>query len=215
MHKIYLSPSNQTSNLYATNNTNENAQCTRIANYCKEALNRCGFNVMVATISDTLVNRCKQSDKFNAELHVPIHTNASNTTVQGTRLFCYSFNDKSYTACKHIMATLAPITPGTSDNISVRTDLYEVRVPKAPTAYIECEFHDNVQSSSWIVNNTDKIGEKICEGICNYFNVPYIEEQEKLYRVQVGAFSVKENANALRDKLKSMGFDAFVTEAYL
>ena len=46
--KIYLSPSNQINNLYASGNTNECEQCNRIAEYAKVALERCGFEVKKA-----------------------------------------------------------------------------------------------------------------------------------------------------------------------
>ena len=46
--KIYLSPSNQNGNTYATGGTNEMAQCDKIAAAAAKALKRCGFNVMVA-----------------------------------------------------------------------------------------------------------------------------------------------------------------------
>lgn len=46
--KIYLSPSNQNGNTYATGGTNEMAQCDKIAAAAAKALKRCGFDVMVA-----------------------------------------------------------------------------------------------------------------------------------------------------------------------
>ena len=47
--KIYLSPSNQNGNTYATGGTNEMAQCDKIAAAVAKALRRCGFDVMVAS----------------------------------------------------------------------------------------------------------------------------------------------------------------------
>ena len=41
--KIYLSPSNQNGNTYATGGTNEMAQCDKIAAAAAKALKRCGF----------------------------------------------------------------------------------------------------------------------------------------------------------------------------
>ncbi|MBQ4346657.1 MAG: SPOR domain-containing protein, partial [Oscillospiraceae bacterium] len=35
---------------------------------------------------------------------------------------------------------------------------------------------------------------------------------DKLYRVQVGAFRIRENAEAMVRKIKEAGFEAFVTE---
>ena len=122
-------------------------------------------------------------------------------------------------ACKAIFARLAPVTPGTSENIRVDASLYEVRVPSAPTAYVECEFHDNPTASKWIVENTGLIGESIAHGICDYFGVTFKEPEQpkpaaadKLYRVQVGAFAVRANAEKMLAKLKAAGFDGFIRE---
>ena len=58
------------------------------------------------------------------------------------------------------------------------------------------------------------MGEAIAKGVCNYYGVSYkAEEPEKLYRVQVGAFKDKQNAEKCLQKAKSVGFtDAFITE---
>ena len=152
---------------------------------------------------------------------MPIHTNAFNGRVMGTRMFCYN-TGKGMDACKAIFARVAPLSPGTSENIQVNQKLYEVRVPAAPTAYIECEFHDTVEGAKWLVENTTAIGEAIAHGICDYFGVTFKEpEQPKpakpvttdtLYRVQVGAFAVRENAEKMLARLKAAGFEGFIRE---
>ena len=222
--KVYLSPSNQTDNVYAYGNTTEAVQCGKIAEACRAALVRSGVEVKVGQY-DTMANRCAASDAFGADLHVPIHTNAFNGEVMGTRMFCYNSSGKGMDACKAIFAELAPISPGKSENIKVNAELYEVRVPAAPTAYIECEFHDAVDGAKWIVENTILIGETIARGICKYLGVAFKEpEQPKpvepaqpaqpangtLYRVQVGAFAVRENAERMLEKLKAAGFDGYI-----
>ena len=63
--KVYLSPSDQTKNLYAYGNTNEAVQCGKIAEATKKALERNGGNRKKAAlelgISDrTLYRRLKQ-----------------------------------------------------------------------------------------------------------------------------------------------------------
>ena len=75
--RIYLSPSNQNRNTYATGGTNEMAQCDKIAAATAKALKRCGFEVMVAKSGTLMQTRCPESDKFGADIHMPIHTNAA------------------------------------------------------------------------------------------------------------------------------------------
>ena len=170
--KIYLSPSNQSGNTYATGNTNEMAQCDKIANATATALKRCGFEVKVGKSGDSMQNRCNESDNFNADIHMPIHTNAFNgKTTGGTRVFC--LNSKNAGVANAVLKELGAISPGTADSLKYETGLFEINVPKAVTVYVECEFHDTKTGSDWIRSNTTNIGEAICKGLCNYYGVSY------------------------------------------
>ena len=216
MSKVYLSPSCQYDNAYAYGNTTEAVQCIKIANACKTALERSGISVKMPS-DNSLVNRCAESDKWGADLHVPIHTNAAKGHTSGTRCFAYSTRGDGYRAAKAIFDVLAPITPGQSESITANKDLYEIRNTKAPCAYVECEFHDVPATSKWIVENTTVIGEAIAKGICNYYGVAYVEAKKAeevttgtLYLVQAGAFRSKKNAEALVRQLKAAGFSAII-----
>lgn len=218
MKKIYLSPSEQPDNRYAYGNTNEKTVCREIAAYAEKALKRNGFDVINATAT-TLSVRCAEADKWGADLYIPIHTNAFNNKVSGTRMFCYRLEGEGYKACKAIYNVLAPLTPGTSESITAQPGLYEVKTPKAPTVYIEVDFHDVPDIAKWIIKHTEEIGEAICRGICIHYGVTYkanskpVENKtEKLYRVQVGAYGVKANAEAMLAKLKKAGFDGYIKE---
>lgn len=175
--KVYLSPSDQTKNYYAYGNTTEAVQCGKIAEACKVALERNGVKVMIGQY-DTMTNRCNASDNFGADLHVPIHTNAYNGKVGGTRIFCYNKTGEGYQAARAVFNTLAPLTPGTSEGISINSSLFEVRTPSAPTVYVECDFHDVPKIAKWIIENTTAIGEAIARGICNYFGIKYKTESK-------------------------------------
>lgn len=170
--KVYLSPSCQYDNAYAYGNTTEGVQCVKIANACKTALERCGISVKLPS-DNYLVNRCAESDKWGADLHVPIHTNAYNHKTTGTRIYYYDGSKNGYNAAKAIFDVLAPFTPGTSESVSVNNGLLEVNTPNAPTAYVEVDFHDVASVAKWIIANTTAIGEKIAQGICKYFGVAY------------------------------------------
>ena len=221
--KVYISPSDQVSNAYAWGNTNEHVQCQKIAEAEAAALRRSGVEVQVAALGSTMAQRCAQSNVFKADVHNCVHTNACNGKVMGTRLFCYAIPGKGYDACKAVFAELAPLSPGASENIQVNP-IYEVRVPAAPSVYCECEFHDTIQGAKWIVEHTTDIGEAIAKGLCKYLGVKYVPAKQEspkpaepaqsdtLYRVQVGAFAVRANAEKMLDRLKKAGFTGFVVK---
>ena len=182
--KIYLSPSEQPTNMYAYGNTNEKAVCREISAYTEEALKRHGFEVINATATKLAV-RCTEANNWGADLYIPIHTNAHNGKVSGTRMFCYSLSGEGYKACQAIYNVLAPITPGTSENIKAYPGLYEVNTPKAPTVYIEVDFHDVPEVAKWLVEHTKDIGEAICNGVCNHYGVAYKAVSEPVVDVPV------------------------------
>ena len=222
--KVYISPSDQVSNAYAWGNTNEHVQCQKIAEAEAAALRRSGVEVQVAALGSTMAQRCAQSNAFKADIHNCVHTNAANGKVMGTRLFCFTIPGKGYDACKAVFAELAPLTPGTSENIQANPRLYEVRVPDAPSVYCECEFHDTAEGAKWIVEHTTDIGEAIAKGLCEYLGAAYVPARQEapkpaepaqgdtLYRVQVGAFAVRANAEKMLQRLKDAGFDGFIRE---
>ena len=206
--KIYISPSDQTENRYAWGNTNEHAQCQKIAEAEAAALRRSGVEVKLAAFGTTMAQRCAESDAWGADIHSCVHTNAFNGKVSGTRMFCYSVPGKGYDACRAVFGQLAPLTPGTSENIQANPRLYEVRNPAA----------------RWIVEHTTDIGEAIAKGLCKYLGAAYVPARQEapkpaepaqgdtLYRVQVGAFAVRANAEKMLERLKKAGFTGFVVE---
>ena len=226
--KIYLSPSSQPENTYAVGNTNEQEQCRRIAAATRDALIRCGFEVK-AGMDGTMYTRTKESNSWGADLHVPIHTNAWKGLLQGTRMFCSSVSGEGGKACKAILNVLAPLVPGDSDGVQ-SADFYEITATKAPCAYVEAAFHDHKEQAQWIINHVVDIGEAICKGICNHYGVKYVaaanvpaqnkepaekpvEGKKTIYRVQVGAYSVKSNADNMLKKLKADGYEGFIVKA--
>lgn len=187
--KIFLSPSSQTGNTYSYGNTNEAVVCGKIADACEAALKRCGFETKYEQF-DTLANRVSHSNQWGADLHLPIHTNAHNKKVTGTRIMCYDLKGEGYKASKAVYDALAPITPGTSEAVQT-SRFYEILHSKAPCVYVEADFHDVPDVAKWLIENTVAVGEAICKGICNYFGVKYIEVNTPPVSAEEETFSVE------------------------
>lgn len=214
--KIYFSPSNQTDNRYAVGNTTEAAQCNRITIACVTAAKRCGFEAKTNT-NGSIAEKVKESNKWNADVHIPIHTNACNKKVMGTRLFCYSMTGEGRKICEQIMKTLAPITPGKSDAVTSDPTLIEINSTNAKVAYVEVGFHDTRTEAKWIIEHTDEIAEQIVKGLCNHYKRKYVAPNsgkkpsptvKTLYRIrkawtnpasQVGAYASLSNAKKEAD----------------
>jgi LysM repeat protein len=194
--KIYISPSNQNNNRYSYGNTTEDVQCGKIGKALQTALKRCGFSTKYGQY-DTMQNRVAASNKWKADMHIPIHTNAFNGKVGGTRIFYYKANGYGNVAAKCVYDELKDLSPGKSDNIVAMPDLYELAYTNATSVYIEAEFHDG-EHAKWIINHTTEIAEAICKGVCKYYKVTYVKpkttttakvekaETEEIYKVKWG-----------------------------
>lgn len=214
--KIYISPSNQSGNTYATGKTNEKEQCHKIAKACVDYLKKAGFSVK-CTYNDDMYARVRESNSFGADLHVAIHTNATakHNVTGGTQILLYDLKGERKKVGDAVFKRLAPLTPGESaERLVAKPDFYEINSAKGITVYCECEFHDTKTGSDFIRNNTQKIGEAIAKGICDYYGVKLPAEKtdttDKIYRVQVGAFKSKKNAQDMQKKLKKAGFDSVI-----
>lgn len=221
--KIYLSPSSQVENLYATGGTNEQVQCRKIAAACEAYLKKAGFEVKNGSYG-TMYTRTDESNKWGADLHVPIHTNAFNGKITGgTQIYMTKLTGEHKKVGQAVLNRLVPLTPGNShEKLIQNNEFYEINYANAITVYCECEFHDTKAGADYIRNNVTKIGEAIAKGICDYYGVKVVTETPKKeeatnneikYRVQIGAYNKKENAEAMVKKLKVAGFDAIIKTA--
>ena len=57
-----------------------------------------------------------------------------------------------------------------------RSNLYELRVPKAVSFYEEHVFHDNMDDATWFHTHMSEIAESAAKGLCEWFGIPYVEE---------------------------------------
>lgn len=213
--KIYISPSDQDENRYAVGDTNEKVQCQRIAEAVETALNRVPGIEAKCNRTGSIFEAVRESNAWGADYHISCHTNAFDGSVAGTRVFYYPGNDRGRKMAESILRCLSPITPGTSDNVQSAT-WSEMGSCKATNVYVESGFHDNPEEAAWIISHTAEIGKAIAEGICDCLGLTMPEEKSAvLYRVQVGAFRVKENAEKMLQNVRVDYPDAFIVEVPL
>ena len=171
--KIYLSPSAQPANNYAAGDTNEQAQCNRIAEAAKSALERCGFAVRKAPEGQGYKDSVDESNAWGADLHIPIHTNAGGGA--GTVVFVHRGTAAQMQYAKPIYDEVQAASPGTTDyGVRVNSGLYELGYTTATAVYVECEFHDRADLAAWIIEHTTELGEAIARGVCKGAGVTYI-----------------------------------------
>lgn len=220
--KIYLSPSNQIDNMYAYGNTNECDQCNRIADAAKTALERCGFTVKKAPKGQAMSVTIAESNSWGADLHLPIHTNAGGGN--GTMCMVYSDSPQNMKFANPIYKAVQAVTPGKIDyGVKVQPQWAELNGTNAVAVYTEVDFHDNAAIAKWLIEHPQTVGEAIAKGVCQAYGITYkapstakstttdVSKGKYIYRIQLGAYTDKQNAQDFLKKVQAAGFkSAFI-----
>ncbi len=216
--KIYLSPSDQWSNMTAHGQHSEAYHCSLIAEATKNYLQKNGYTAKVGdnTKEKSYPKRVSESNTWGADLHICIHTNAGGG--HGTLVMSYpsSCNNKYV---ESVYKEVANLTPTVDKGIQARSDLYEIANTRAVCCYIEVDFHDNATIEKWIDEHIDDIAKAIARGVCVADGKAFTTgntttvvspTNKVLYRVQCGAFKDRKNAEKLCADITNSGFNAFV-----
>ncbi len=179
---IYLSPSNHGTgaNKCRKSGCYEDKHTRPIAEVCARHLKNNGFEVIVAKASQSMAQRCSESNAKKAALHVPIHTNAFSDASARYLLFMFYRDNDAYRKLFNAVAPqLEAVYPGKlKAKFSKRTDLYEINVPTAKTIYCELGFHTNQKDCDEFIHQPEKVGKALAKGICSYFGVSFRDEAE-------------------------------------
>lgn len=167
--KFYLNPSNQPGNVYKLGDTNEKENMTKIAKLVGEALQRSGQEVKIGTGMESGV---AESNAWPADVHVPLHSNASAVGVaRGARVFY----GNAAGAAKIVWEHLDAIIGGMHVPPSRETQLYEINRTNAQCIYVEAAFHDNPTDCDLLINHRGEIAEAIAQGLCKAYGLKYVE----------------------------------------
>lgn len=172
--KIYLSPSKQDQNYYTSGETTEMVQCNRIAQAAQVALERCGFQVKRAPMGQDMYVSIQESNDWGADLHLPIHTNAKDNLRPDHGTLMLVYDQSAMGAAQCIQNRIGAITLShLKQPIEINRAFAELNSTKAMAVYTEVEYHDNAETSQWIIDNAEAIGEAICQGVCDYYGYAY------------------------------------------
>jgi len=187
--------------------------------------------------SNVLKNIVAKCNAHTVDLDVSIHFNAGakdgagNGKTTGTEVFIYKDNNKAEPYAKRVVGAIGDLgfkirDDAIKDDVKTASYLYVLKNTKAPAMLIECCFVDDKDdvalydfrsmARAIVYGLTGQYYNEVVEGgadaeIDKEDNSP--ENKDALYRVQVGAYSKKTNAEAMMKKLKDAGFDAVIVKA--
>lgn len=180
--KVFLSPSDHGigQNKCLHSGCYEDKHTRPIAEACARYLKQSGVEVMIGVANQTLTQRCQDSDTFGSDLHVPIHTNAWDADTRYLMFMFYADNERYRKVFNSVAPELEAIYPGNKESVfAVRTDLAEIKRPRAVSLYCELGFHTNQTDCDKFIHNAEMVGKALAKGICKYLGVAFKDDAPK------------------------------------
>ena len=168
-----------------------------------------------------LADRVAAANSFGADIYISIHHNAGIYGGKGGGIVAYVYKKCSSAAREwqsELYEALIEKT-GLKGNRAVplaESNLYECKNTAMPAVLLELGFMDSATDVPVIL--TEDYADKCAQAIAGVIvkrgglneKPPETSGSGKLYRVQVGAFSKKENADNLAAELKSKGYNTVI-----
>ena len=169
--------------------------------------------------SQNLANIANWHNKFKDGIDVSIHFNCYNHTSNsmGTEVCYYSQSELADKVSSAISKASGLKNRGGKE----RKGLYVLRHTNKPMLLIEVCFLDSSYDVQKYQENFDNICSAIIEALTGkvYMSRPVSvpnqntsnnSNNDKIYRVQVGAYKIKSNAEEMQQKLKKLGIDSII-----
>ncbi len=171
----------------------------------------------------SLEKRVTKANAFGADFYLSIHHNAGINGGIGGGVVAYTYtkvDDTTKAWQKDLYNAIIKYTglKGNRANPLASANLYECRKTTMPCVLLECGFMDSKTDVPIILTDdfADKVASACVEVIVSKGKLAKkvvkteTKTESKVYRVQVGAYSVKANAEVMQKKLKAAGFDAII-----
>ena len=166
-------------------------------------------------ITMSLKERSNFENKKKYDYFISFHRNASKPEkAEGVETFTYiNQTEKAKSLAEKMQRALVDV--GFKDRGVKAANFHVLRETKAPAVLIEIGFIDNSKDNKLFDSNFEKIVKALSKAILDEVGIEYKEPNmpsasQTLYRVMVGSYSKKENAERQVEKLKAFGFDAVI-----
>lgn len=192
-----------------------------IALGCMNELVRHGVDVCMSRTkdeNDPASEEVRECNAFNPDLAIDIHNNAGGG--DGAETYHTIGYGQGEVLAKNILAEMQKIgqnSRGAKTRLNSNgKDYYTfIRSTYAPAVIVECAFVDN-KTDIQIIDTAEEqkqMGIAIAKGVLATLGIAYVPEkvnESKLYRVQVGAYRDKANAENMKNKLMADGYSAII-----
>lgn len=177
---------------------------------CKEELERHGVTVVCSRttdVNDPVSQEVKEANMSNGDIALSFHVNAGGGDGFEAYYYDLSKNGKKLAElCEKQVKSLGQNSRG----LKKGNHLYFVKNTTMPAVLLESFFVDNKKDKTIgdTVKEQSALGVAYAKAVLQYFGITY--KPSKIYKVQVGAYSDRANAEATKKKLDKAGFDAVI-----
>ena len=178
MPKVFLSPSTQEWNQYATEG-NEELYMNLLADRMEPYLRSCGITFVRNDPERNVTGAIADSNAGSYDVHLALHSNAAPENLagrlRGIDIYFAPKSSYSETLANIIANNLKSIYPLPDKVRAVPTySLGEVLRTKAVAVLCELGYHDNFADEAWLKNNLEAIAKNITNSLCDYFGIPFV-----------------------------------------
>lgn len=182
---------------------------------CKNELERHGLNVKLSRTvdeDDPVAQEVKECNAFKPDIAIDCHNNAGGG--DGFEVFHWPGSKDGAKLAELIEAEVKALGQN-SRGVRSGKNLRFIKGTNCTAVLVEGFFLDNSKDRALVDTVTEQqtFGKAYAKGILKYFGIPYTKPTttaEKIYRVQVGAFTKKANAEKLVKELKTKGYDPYI-----
>ena len=171
----------------------------------------CNDGTSAADVLQKVVKSCNAVD---ATLNINIHLNASvSHNAGGVEVYTYSENSNANVAALNIVNEIAALG-FKNRGVKYSKSLYFLRKTKQPALLIECCFADYEDDVA--LYKTVDIAAAITRALITTYGLQAVSNyvgNTPIYRVQVGAFANRSNAEIILNKLIADGYSARIVES--
>ncbi|MBQ3916396.1 MAG: N-acetylmuramoyl-L-alanine amidase [Ruminococcus sp.] len=179
MPKVFLSPSTQEWNQYATDG-NEELYMNLLADRLEPYLRSCGIRFVRNDPERNVQGAIADSNAGTYDVHLALHSNAAPESLagklRGIDIYFAPSSQSSERLANIIANNLKSIYPLPDKVRAVPTyTLGEVLRTKAVAVLCEIGYHDNFADEAWLKSNLENIARNIARSLCDYFGIPFVQ----------------------------------------
>lgn len=201
-----------------------------MANRIRGHLVRCGVDVKLTredSSTPSLTERANIANAYKADLFVSLHSNAIGGSgwddkTRGLTVWTYAAGGERQRAAILLLDEMRQAGVQLFGAELYHQKFAVLAKTNMPAYLIEYAFHTSRPDVELLLDNAhrDKLALATAKAICVFGGVKWVDAPTAptkptdgfIYRVQVGAFSVEENATRLKAELEGKGYKPYITE---